>query len=162
MARTKTGELRQAEQSKNEKRYKVILEAEKVENGICPPYTKGLKVVWYGGLLNKEESDALCTAMLCTFAPYWRALSKGKTPKELGMTTDDADANVGYFTCHVCPVNSTPPRQSHANALFKVTTKPITDDDVKAGKTKAHGPMAERIAELKKRGLWYPPYWPIE
>ena len=162
MIQGKTVEPRQIKQPKNETRYKVILEAEKIDNGICPPYTKGLKVVWYGGLLNKEESDALCTPMLCTFAPFWRALSKGKIPKELGMTTDNADPNIGYFTCHVCPVNSTPPRQSHANALFKVTTRPITEDEVKAGKTKAHGPMAERIAELRKRGLWYPPYWPIE
>jgi len=147
---------------KNEKQYKVILEVEKVEDGICPPYVEGFKVVLDGGLLNKKESDALCVPMLCTFAPYWKALSRGKTPKELGMTSDEADPSVGYFTCHVCPVNSTPPRQSHANILFRVTANSTTDDDVKTGKRKADGSIFGKAAQLKRRGSSYPPSSPIK
>jgi len=140
-------------------RCKVTLEAVQVTDGVCPYYSHGEKVVWYGGQLNKEESDDICMAMLCTFAPFWRPLANGKSPRELGMCKE---GEVGYFTCHVCPVGSTPPRQSHANVLFKVTTRPITEEDVKMGKTTAHGPGARKIEELRKRGLWYPPYWPIE
>jgi uncharacterized repeat protein (TIGR04076 family) len=140
-------------------RRKVVLEAVRTTEGVCPYYTCGEKVVWYGGKIDTEESDDLCMAMLCTFAPFWRPLARGKTPQEIGMCED---GDVGYFTCHVCPVGSTPPRQSHANVLFKVTTRPITEADVKAGKTTAHGPDANRVRELRQRGLWYPPRWPIE
>ena len=133
--------------------FKVVLEAVETKDGLCPYYTKGQKMVWYGGKIDREESDDMCMPMLCTFAPFWRLLSKGKTPKEIGMCKE---GDVGYFTCHVCPVGSTPQGQSHANVLFKVTTEPVTKADLEAEKTVAHGPDTKRIQELWKRGLWYP------
>ncbi len=147
------------EEQSRHTRFKIVLEAVKTTDGLCPYYTHGEKVVWYGGKLDKEESDDICMPMLCTFAPFWRPLSRGKTPKEIGMCKE---GEVGYFTCHVCPVGSTPPRQSHANVLFKVTMEPVSKEELVAGKTTAHGPDTVRIRELQKRGLWYPPYWPIE
>ncbi len=132
----------------------VVVEAVQTTDGLCPYYTKGQKVVV--SPLDREASDDICMPMFCSFAPFWRPLANGVTPKELGMTMENADPNVGYFTCHVCPVGSTPARQSHAFVLFKVYTRP------RSRETRQEGPNAEKLASLRKRGLWYPPYWPIE
>jgi uncharacterized repeat protein (TIGR04076 family) len=132
----------------------VVVEAVQCTDGLCPYYTEGQKIVI--SPLDKEDSDDICMPMFCTFSPFWRPLAYGVTPKELGMTMEDADPNVGFFTCHVCPVGSTPPRQSHANVIFKVYTRP------RSNKIRQHGPNAEKTAELRKKGMWYPPYWPID
>ena len=132
----------------------VVVEAIQCTDGLCPYYTKGQKVVV--SPLDKEASDDICMPMFCSFAPFWRALAHGVTPRELGMTMDNADPDVGYFTCHVCPVGSTPERQSHAFVIFKVYTRP------RSRGTGQQGSNAQRLAELRKRELWYPPYWPLE
>ena len=67
--------------------------------GTCPVYRVGDRIVLDEGYrLNLEETDNVCMHSLASILPYHVALSKGISPKELGLSREDG-GNKAYLQC---------------------------------------------------------------
>lgn len=74
-------------------------------NGKCPVYKKDNKIVIEEGYkINLNKTDAICMHSICSIMPYYVALSKGISPKELGLASkdirvDNDNKEVAYIQC---------------------------------------------------------------
>lgn len=120
---------------------KIVLECIEV-TGECPAYTPGSRVIIDTALIyrNDEWPDselegksivqdtdpghANCYPLLLNFAPFYRSLSAGITPRELGLSATNSE---GYFTCHMCDVQHYYDRgyETHGNVKFKIKLEPV-------------------------------------
>ncbi|MEA1904878.1 MAG: TIGR04076 family protein [Candidatus Hadarchaeota archaeon] len=65
--------------------------------GNCPVYRLGDRIVIEDGFrLNLEETDAVCMHSLASLMPYYVALSKGVSPRELGLA---GEGDRAYVQC---------------------------------------------------------------
>lgn len=63
--------------------------------GNCPVYKKGDRIVIEEGYkVNLNETNAICMHSLASIMPYYVALSKGVSPKGLGLTKHGKSAFV--------------------------------------------------------------------
>ncbi len=77
-----------------EKTRDLIIEVEEIR-GRCPVYKKGDCMVFRGGYnLDVKETDALCSHAVASLLPFLSSLSRGVSPKELGLARGDDDARV--------------------------------------------------------------------
>jgi len=148
------------------KRYKVVLECVEV-TGECPAYKPGSRVVIDTALIYREDEwpdselegrsiilptdpgHANCYPFILEFAPFYRSLSVGVSPRELGLGKTDAE---GYFTCHNCDVRFYYERgyRTHGNAKFRVVQEPVEknyndrwDDYLKRHKLPPYAPQSK-------------------
>jgi uncharacterized repeat protein (TIGR04076 family) len=63
--------------------------------GHCPVYKIGDRIVLDEGYrLNLEETDSMCLYSVASILPYYIALYRGVSPRELGLTRDGKNAHV--------------------------------------------------------------------
>lgn len=68
--------------------------------GNCPVYKKGNKIILEEGYrINLSKTDAICMHSLASILPYYNALSKGISAKELGLAKQSGDENKAYVQC---------------------------------------------------------------
>jgi uncharacterized repeat protein (TIGR04076 family) len=68
--------------------------------GNCPVYEEGSKIILDKGYkLDLYKTDAVCMHSLASILPYYNALSKGITAKELGLSRQKNDINKAYVQC---------------------------------------------------------------
>jgi len=77
-------------------RYKLEIVAKKIWP-VCPIYNEGDKMVIVEPGIIVQETDAICLSFLADLMPYYRGLSRGIDPKEMGLKTDGA---LSYIECH--------------------------------------------------------------
>ena len=81
--------------------------------GFCPVYKKGDKIVFDEGYkLNLEETDAVCIHSLASILPYYNAIYRGISPKDMGL-------GEGYVQC-LDPMEYT----KGGTVIFKIEVKP--------------------------------------
>ena len=122
-------------------KYKVVLECIEV-TGECPAYDPGSRIVIDTALIYREDEwpdsklegrtiiapddpgYANCYPLLLNFAPFYRSLSSGISPKKLGLGPSDSE---GYFTCHMCDVRMYYERgyETHGNVKFRIQLIPV-------------------------------------
>lgn len=92
----------------------------------CPYYEVGDIFFIEQIALRKENiqtrSGMLCMAALADHIPFYRALLRGITPKELGIAKSD-DPSSGYLRCHDPTGKRRLPVKS-ATIIFKITPLP--------------------------------------
>ena len=123
------------------KRYKIILECVQI-TGECPAYKSGSRIVIDQALVYREDEwpdselegksvvlptdpgHANCYPFLLEFAPFYRNLCTGISPKMLSLSASDDE---GYFTCHNCDVKFYHEKgyETHGNAKFKIKLLPV-------------------------------------
>lgn len=68
--------------------------------GNCPVYKEGNKIILEEGYrINLSKTDAICMHSLASILPYYNALSKGISAKELGLAKQSGDENKAYVQC---------------------------------------------------------------
>jgi uncharacterized repeat protein (TIGR04076 family) len=68
--------------------------------GNCPVYSKGDKIFLEEGYrVNLSKTDAICMHSLASILPYYNALSKGVSVKELGLAKQSGEDNKAYVQC---------------------------------------------------------------
>ena len=68
--------------------------------GNCPVYSKGDKIFLEEGYrVNLSRTDAICMHSLASILPYYNALSKGASAKELGLSKQSGEDNKAYVQC---------------------------------------------------------------
>jgi uncharacterized repeat protein (TIGR04076 family) len=73
---------------------KLIVTVEGIE-GVCPVYKEGDRIILDEGYrINMDETNAICMHSLSSLMPYYVALSRGISPKELGLAKEGDEAYV--------------------------------------------------------------------
>lgn len=73
---------------------KLIIEVAEIE-GKCPVYQMGDRIILDDGYkVNLKETDNICMHSLSSLLPYYNSLSKGVSPRELGLAKEGKDAYV--------------------------------------------------------------------
>ncbi len=73
---------------------KLIIEVVEIE-GTCPVYKTEEKIVLDDGYrVNLKETDNICMHSLSSILPYYTALSKKVSPRELGLSQEGEEAYV--------------------------------------------------------------------
>lgn len=68
--------------------------------GNCPVYKKGNKIVLEEGYrVNLSKTDAICMHSLASILPYYNALSKGVSARELGLAGQSGENNKAHVQC---------------------------------------------------------------
>ncbi len=92
----------------------------------CPYYEVGDTFFIEHVALRKEniqtQSGMLCMAALADHIPFYRALLRGISPRELGIALSD-DPSSGYLRCHDPSGKRQLPVKS-ATIIFKITPLP--------------------------------------
>jgi len=91
---------------------RLVIEVVEIK-GRCPVYKKGDKIVFDDGYrLNLKETDALCIHSLASILPYYNAIYRGVSPKDMGLGD-------GYVQC-LDPLEFT----GGGTVIFKIEVKP--------------------------------------
>lgn len=95
---------------------------------MCPIYREGDKMTIVEPGIILEETDAICLSFLADLIPYYRGLSRGIDPKEMGLKTE---GDVAYIECHD-PGGKYPDFPTDGGTvLFEIKRIPLALEDLK-------------------------------
>lgn len=108
-------------------RYKLEIVAKKIWP-MCPIYKEGDKMTIVEPGIVIQETDAICLSFLADLISYYRGLSRGIDPKEMGLKTD---GDIAFIECHDPGGKYSDYPTDGGTVLFEIRRTPLTLEDVK-------------------------------